>query len=163
MTLFEQLRERYTNYDAALAEQMMLLIRAAENMTSGLGGYLELPTPCWHDEDGKAGGKYVRLGKGSGEDFEEAQWHELKGYQGVVSFSLALVVDSPSAHRERFTFVFEYDLKFCETGYLFQIKHIGDTVVSAANARAGRFEQVYNAMLEALHQTLDPSRILIQK
>ncbi|WP_433785466.1 hypothetical protein [Pseudomonas frederiksbergensis] len=161
MTLFEQLRERYTDFDAAWAEQMTLLISAAENMTSGLGGYLGLPTPCWHHEDGKAGDKYIRLGKGSGEDFEETQ--NLTGSQGVVSFSLALVVDSPSAHRERFTFVFEYDLKFCETGYLFQIKLIGDVVVSAANARAGRFEQVYNAMLEALHQTLDPSRILIQK
>lgn len=163
MTLFEQLRERYTDYDAALTEQITLLTRAAGNLTAGLGGYLGLPTPRWHNEDGKPGDKYVRLGTGSVDDFKETQWQMLSGLNGVVSFLVALTVDSPAAYRERFTFVFEFDLKFCEDGYLFQIKHVGDVVVGASDVAGGRFEPVYNVMLEKLHDSLDPSKILIRK
>lgn len=163
MTLFEQLRERYTDHDAALTEQLTLLTRAAGNMTAGFGGYLGLPTPRWHKADGEAGEKYVRLGTGSVGDFEETQWQALTGLDGVVSFSVALTVDSPAAYQERFTFFFDFDLQFCDDGYLFQIKHIGDVVVNASDAAAGKFEPVYNAMLEKLHDVLDPSKILIRK
>lgn len=162
MTLFEDIQRRYEDLEAAQLLQLNLLAKAAGNMASGFPTYLGLTAPRWTDRNGKVGDSYVRLGEGASDKFQEKRWMLLGSIGGVVPFSLAVTIQSSDKSMQT-TYVFEMSVKFCEDGYLFDLKDIVEPVVlSVEDVKQENFAPVYNLLLARLRTVLDPSKILIK-
>lgn len=163
MSIFDDLNERYARFEAAQTLQHNLLIKAVGALPGGFGKHIGLTVLHWHDEDGKAGARYIRLGVGAPESFEEKPWVSLTSMNGVVSFSLAVTVDSNLPLRPRMTYVFEGTVRFCPDGYDFAFKGLpSPIIVSPEKVIAGELSAVYDALVESLYKSFDPSLIEIR-
>lgn len=160
MSLYLELQKRYEARETALQSQLHLLSKAAADLATGLGQYLGLSGSRWHHPDGKAGDRYVRLGEGSAAAFKEKQWIELSSLKGVVGFSLALTLVS-EGRESRVTYVFDMGVRFSDEGYLFDVNGVG-VLLTVEDVKEGRFEPVYNQLVEKLMGWLDHSDILIK-
>ncbi|VVN67590.1 hypothetical protein PS726_00194 [Pseudomonas fluorescens] len=164
MAIFDELRDRYTQYDAALTLQLQLLSKTADLLVSNLGPYIGLPHPTWHKSDGEVGGRYIRLGTGKESSFEEKNWTELSSLGGVVDFTLALMIDAAEDKFPKQNLIFEISVSFCSDGYQFKIRSFPEPiVVSTEDVRNRKFNAVYDALVDRIKHIFDPARVEIQK
>ena len=163
MSIFDDLNERYARFEAAQTLQHNLLTKAVGSLPGGFGKYIGLTEPFFYDDDGKNGKRYIRLGVGAPESFEEKAWLSLGSRAGVVSFSLAVTVDSRLPLQSRMTYVFEGTVRFCPGGYDFAFKGLpSPIIVSPEKVIAGELDAVYAALVESLFKSFDPSLIEIR-
>ncbi|MBA2927069.1 hypothetical protein G9Q86_00685 [Pseudomonas sp. CCUG 57209] len=162
MSIIEELNEQYERYDAALTLQHNLLTKSLGGLSVGLGSYLGLTKAHWNDKEGKRGDRYVRLGVGAPNVFEEKMWPQLPSTGGVVEFSLAVTLECETATYQRYTFVFEGRLQFSSGGYEYRFQGIDSPIViSAAEVEADDFTSVYRALVDKLKKAFDPASIVI--
>lgn len=162
MSIFEELRQRVSDYDSALTIQLRLLTKSIADLVSGFGDYLGLPSPTWHHSDGKAGDHYVRLGVGTAQQFQEKTWLELSSFGGKVDFSLALTIDPQSSMIGRQTIVFEFGARFVPKGYEFQIKGFDKPLIlSPDDVKEKNYEVVYQALVARLESMYDSRKVEI--
>lgn len=164
MSIFEELNEQYERYDAALTLQHNLLAKSVGALSAGFGGFLGLTKAHWHDEEGKRGERYIRLGVGAPKAFEEKIWPQFTSIGGVVDFSLAVTLESDSATYRRYTYVFEGKAQFNSDGYEYRFKGIDYPVVlTATQVEAEDFSDVYRVLVDKLKGEFDPDSILIKR
>jgi hypothetical protein len=160
-TVFQEIQNDFEVREAAIQLQLNLLSKAVGKMAAGFGNYLGLPAPRWNHLDGKAGDFYIRLGEGSANSFKEKPWMQLSSLGGVVSFSLAVTVDSED--REiRTTYVFDMKVRFCGDGYQFDLNDNVHQILSVDEVQGGVFDPVYSMIVTQLKALLDPSKIFIK-
>ncbi|OLS61873.1 hypothetical protein [Pseudomonas putida] len=160
MSIYADLQKRYESHETALHTQLHLLSKAAGDLAAGFGKYLGLPGERWNHPDGKVGERYVRLGEGSVDSFQEKRWIELSSSKGKVDFSIAITLVSEDRD-SRTTYIFSMGVQFCEDGYLFEVQGHGVSLAIEA-VKAGVFDPVYMLIVDRLVARLDPSSILIK-
>lgn len=164
MSIFDELNEQYAQFDAALTLQHQLLTKSVGDLAVGYEKYLGITVKNWFNADGTIGGRYIRLGTGSPERFEEKSWFQLTSSDGVVDFSIAITLESEDSAYPRFVFVFEGQAKFVNEGYEFSFKGIPYTIlVGAAEVKSQDLSPVYDALTMALRSKLDLSSITIRQ
>jgi hypothetical protein len=164
MTLYEQIKNRFQEQEAAQNMQLNLLARAAGNIASGFGNYLGTPDQLWKGTDGKSG-RYVMLGTGNGTGFEEKRWMALTSTGGVVDFTIAVTVLGSDDAIPRCTLTFPISAKFCDQGYEFAVHYqnnVTPVIISPEEVKAGQFAALYNVLTERLLAYFDPAKVLIQ-
>lgn len=162
MSIFDDLNEQYVQYDAALTLQHQQLVRAVGDMAVGYERFLGITKTHWFNDDGTKGERYVRLGVGDPDRFQEKGWFQLSSVGGSVDFSIAITLESPESVYPRFTFVFEGNACFVDEGYEFTFEGIPyPIVVSPLKVKNLDFNSVHDALTLALKSEIDPSKVAV--
>jgi hypothetical protein len=164
MSIIDELNEQYLRYDAAMTLQHNLLAKSLGALSAGFASYLGLEKAYWHHEDGKKGDRYVRLGVGAPEAFEEKIWPQFNSLGGIIHFPLAVTLEAEDATYKRYNFVFEGSAQFVPEGYQYQFKGVDQPVVLPAHeVEEEDFRELYKVLIEQLKRKIDPDSILIAK
>lgn len=159
MTIFSELGERYSEYQAAEQEYLNELANAAKGVASTFPTYLGLKDTLWVDSRTGEQKSYVQLGEGDQNNFVARSWRDLTFVDKVMSFSIALNISVPSRPGGRVKFVTQLSVAKKSNIFLFRVeKGKGIIEIHALDQSAGRFDELHAEIVKVIKASFDPSR-----
>jgi len=159
MSIYSELSQQYKTSFAKQQARLHLMANAANAFTVGFERYLGVPDHTWTDSKGEQQ-RYVRLGVGDENAFQEISYLELSSIGGVIDFSIALTVEQDAHFGLRQVVVFEFSVSVSEENFEFVVKKMPINLsVKMLDKDAHRFDPVYAALVDRLMYLFDPERV----
>ncbi|WP_038609009.1 hypothetical protein [Pseudomonas alkylphenolica] len=160
MSVFKELSHRRAEYNAARMEQLDRLSAQAQRFVGALQRYLGLDSPHWVNPKDGVVMKYVRMGSGSPQNFEEKGRHEFSSVDGVLDFSVAITLENAPDQFPKTHHVFQLEVTAKQGGYEFYSRDFdGSFLVGAAEEADHAYEGVCTAIVNQLKNSYDVGRV----
>lgn len=158
MTIFNELGERYSQYQAAEQEYLEELANAAKSVALTFPVYLGLEDTLWVDSRTGYQKPYVQLGEGDQDSFVSRSWRELYFVNKIMSFSIALTIHTPDKPDDRVTFVTQLTVGKKSNTFLFRVeKGKGIIEVHALDQSPRRFDELHAEIVKVIRASFDPA------